>query len=316
MSPFEQISERSVKGRRLLTGDGVARARDDQEAGGRHGPLEEDAGIEAPVVLVADDDQQRHRELLQGRFHLPQHRPLGLQFTHGERMADRRMLGEHLGEFCEAARVLVLVSLARRAIGVARGGGRKVDRLEHLRRLARCGAALLDELGIGAGAVAATRRGHRQAALRIMNADMQGGRRAHGMADDVRLVDLQRIHQRDHVIAGDVLAVFGAVGRHVGRRIAALAIGDTAVRARKEPHLRLPGAIVACVFVHEDDWSALPSLFIIEASAIPCGDMRHLDPLLARPIIVCTQMNWSKVCDVSRQSSTRRACTNLRGRRE
>jgi len=38
------------------------------------------------------------------------------------------------------------------------------------------------------------------------------------MPNDMGLVDLERIHQRDDVVAGDVLAVFGAVFRHIGWR--------------------------------------------------------------------------------------------------
>ena len=45
--------------------------------------------------------------------------------------------------------------------------------------------------------------------------------------------------------------------RHVGRRIAALAVGDAAVRPGEMPHLRLPGAVVAGIFMDEDDGRAL-----------------------------------------------------------
>ncbi len=83
------------------------------------------------------------------------------------------------------------------------------------------------------------------------------------MADHMRLVDLERIHQRDNVVARDVLAVFSAVLRHIGRRIAALAVGDAAVHAREMPHLRLPGAEVASIFMHEDNGRAAASLFVI-----------------------------------------------------
>ncbi len=75
---------------------------------------------------------------------------------------------------------------------------------------------------------------------------------AHGVADDVSLVDFQGIHNRQNVIARDILAVARAIFRHVGWRITALAVGDAAVRAGEETHLHLPRAVVAGIFVHED----------------------------------------------------------------
>ena len=75
---------------------------------------------------------------------------------------------------------------------------------------------------------------------------------AHGVADDVSLVDFQGIHHRQNVIARDILAVARAIFRHVGWRITALAVGDAAVRAGEEAHLHLPRAVVAGIFVHED----------------------------------------------------------------
>jgi hypothetical protein len=115
----------------------------------------------------------------------------------------------------------------------------------------------------------------------MMDTDMQCGQGAHGMSDDMRLVDVQCVHQRDHVVAGDILTVFGAIGRHVGWRITALRISDAPVRAREEAHLRLPGAPIAGIFVHEDDRRPLPGLLEIQPNPIPRADVRHSDPLLS-----------------------------------
>jgi len=92
----------------------------------------------------------------------------------------------------------------------------------------------------------------------------------------MRLVDLESVHQRDRVVTRDVLAVTGAIGGHVGGRIAALAVGDAAMGPREMPHLRLPGAVVAGIFMHEDHRRAVAGLFVIQPSAIPRSDMRHL----------------------------------------
>ena len=89
---------------------------------------------------------------------------------------------------------------------------------------------------------------------------MQRGRSPHRMADDVRSVDAERVHHRDDVIAEMILAVFAGIVGDIGRRIAALAVGDAAMRAREMPHLRLPAAPVAGIFMHEDDRRSLRPL--------------------------------------------------------
>ena len=92
----------------------------------------------------------------------------------------------------------------------------------------------------------------------------------------MRLVDLQRIHDGDDVVAEHILGVLVGILRHVGRRVAALAVGDAAVRAGKVPHLRLPGAVVGRVFVHEYNRRAAAGFLDVEFGAVGCGDVRHL----------------------------------------
>ena len=48
------------------------------------------------------------------------------------------------------------------------------------------------------------------------------------------------------------------------------------MRAREIPHLRLPGAVIAGKFVHEDDGRARAGLFDIKRGAIRAGDLGHL----------------------------------------
>src|SRR5450631_59680 len=68
----EQIGERGVERCRLFRRNVMARTWDHQQPCGRHRPLEEHAAVDARLVLVADDHQQRHREALEGVLHLPQ----------------------------------------------------------------------------------------------------------------------------------------------------------------------------------------------------------------------------------------------------
>src|SRR5262245_44656367 len=109
----------------------------------------------------------------------------------------------------------------------------------------------------------------------MSNADVQRGQRAHRMADDVRLIDLEGIHDLGDVVAEAILAVFVGIAWNIGWRIAALAVSDAAVRAREASHLRLPGAVVRRIFVHKDDRRALPCFLIVEPRPVSRGDMRH-----------------------------------------
>jgi hypothetical protein len=86
---------------------------------------------------------------------------------------------------------------------------------------------------------------------------------AHGMAHDVRLVDLQRVHQRDNVGASEVLAIARGVVGNVRRRIAALTVGDAPIGAAEPAHLRLPGAVIAGKFMDKDDRRPGAGFFVI-----------------------------------------------------
>ena len=118
---------------------------------------------------------------------------------------------------------------------------------------------------------------------------MQRGVGAHRMPDHMRLVDLERVHDRDDVVAEMVLAVSVRIVRDIGGRIAALAVADAAVRAREMAHLRLPGAVVAGIFMHEDDRRAAAGFLVIEPNAVARGDMRHRVPR-SNPPIICTRL--------------------------
>jgi hypothetical protein len=97
------------------------------------------------------------------------------------------------------------------------------------------------------------------------------------MANDVRLVDLQCVHQRDDVRAGEVLAVARGVVGDVRRWIAALTIGDASIGAAEPAHLRLPGAVIAGKFVNKDYRRPGARLFVVQVHAIAGFDFGHND---------------------------------------
>ena len=91
----------------------------------------------------------------------------------------------------------------------------------------------------------------------------------------MRLVDLQMIQHRDHVVAEFLVAVGVGRRRHVGRRIAARRIGDAAIAPREVAHLRLPGAPVAGELVHEQERRAAARLLVVQAHIVAGGGERH-----------------------------------------
>src|SRR5215207_8308523 len=112
---------------------------------------------------------------------------------------------------------------------------------------------------------------------------MRRGEGALRQADDVRLVDLEVIEHVPGVVDRMLLAVHRFDGRDVGAGIAAEGIGDAAVAAREEPHLRLPATPVAAVFMDKQDRRALAGLFIVELHTVGRRRMRHGSPHLSPP---------------------------------
>src|SRR5215471_5623585 len=104
----KKLGQRRIECARLFGGNVMPAAWDHQEPGGRHGTLEKNAAIDAGLVFVPDDDEQRHGKFLQVGFHLPQRRPLKLEIEHRMRMTLGGMLRQHASELCIAAGILVL----------------------------------------------------------------------------------------------------------------------------------------------------------------------------------------------------------------
>src|SRR5262249_58409967 len=80
---------------------------------------------------------------------------------------------------------------------------------------------------------------------------------------------------REDVSAGNSLAVARRIVRDIRRRIAALAERDAAMGARKAAHLRLPGAVVACELMDEDNGRAGARFFVIKIHAVTGFDLWH-----------------------------------------
>ena len=187
-------------------------ARQDGQAGGGDGPLEHQGGLQAALVLVADQHQDRNAHLGQLVAERVQGGPSGLDAAHGQGAAQRGMTGQRCGELGPAARVLVLeldpgrpdrvpFGDLRRALGRERGRG------EH-----GLGAEGVGALGLGAVAGAGDHR--RADPVRVPEHEVQRGEAAHGQADHVRLADVQAIEYRDGVGDRALLRVRGRVGGH------------------------------------------------------------------------------------------------------
>ena len=108
---------------------------------------------------------------------------------------------------------------------------------------------------------------------------MKRGEAAHRQADDMSLVDLQRIEHRADVVARAILRIFFLIFRDIGGRIAARVEGDAAVVLREVTDLLLPGAKVAGKFMDEDDRNAFAGLLVIELHSVVCRQMWHEFPV-------------------------------------
>ena len=108
---------------------------------------------------------------------------------------------------------------------------------------------------------------------------MKRGETAHRQADDMRLVDLQRIEHRADVVARAILRIFFLIFRDIGWWIAARVEGDAAVILREVADLLLPRAQVAGKFVHEDNRDPFAGLFVIELHSVVCRQMWHKFPV-------------------------------------
>ncbi len=85
---------------------------------------------------------------------------------------------------------------------------------------------------------------------------MQRGKTANRQADDMRLGDRERIQHGADVVAGAILRIALGILRHIGWRVAAGVVGDTAIAPCKIADLRLEAAEVIGKLVDEDNRGA------------------------------------------------------------
>ena len=187
----DQLGHRGVERGRLLAGDGVAGARNDAAA-----PRSAPCASRTRCRRRTTRPRRRRSPAAAARTSSG---PLPSPTASAAWPADcsmisawpcARMLAQHPDEFGIAARVLVLVRLPRRRRRHSARRRPPWSPSANILPVSREAAlASSTSCRIGARAVAAAGRRHRDAALGIMDADMQRGRRAHRMADDMRLVD-------------------------------------------------------------------------------------------------------------------------------
>jgi len=125
------------------------------------------------------------------------------------------------------------------------------------------------------GTRADARERERQRAVGVLESEMRGREGALRQADDMRLGDPQMVQHVAHIADGVLLAVLRGVVGYVRARVAAERIGDAAVPAREEAHLRLPAAEIAAILVHEKDRRAGAHLLIVKLHAIRCCRLGH-----------------------------------------
>src|SRR4051812_10615729 len=184
------------------------------------------------------------------------------------------MLIELAQIFVEAARVLVLVLDAGRADPV----GTDEVRYPLLTDRLRIGARILLELRVRrrVRAVAAAGEGEGKRALRVAQTEVQRRVGSHRKPDDVRARDLQAVEHAADVVAGPLLRVAVGVLGNVGGRIATSVVCNAAVQAREVPHLRLPAAVIAAEFVHENDGRAGTGFLVMQSDAVIRFDLGHV----------------------------------------
>src|SRR5204862_3461850 len=101
---MEKILQQLVEERRLLEVDAVSAFRQHGERGRRGAALDQDARLDAGLVLVAGHDEEWHLQSGELARHVIEGRPARLHAEQRVRRAERRMLVELAHELVEAAR--------------------------------------------------------------------------------------------------------------------------------------------------------------------------------------------------------------------
>ena len=235
--------------------------------------LQEQAGLDAIVVLVAADDQGRRRHFPDRLGQGVDRRPAALKAAHGVGRAPGIVPRQRRVEVGVAARVLHQERNPARRLARRFRHFHRADRLI----LLAIGLALLAERFEVFQVRARTDAGQRQRqrALRRVEADLQRRIGAHRQPDEMRLGDFQVIEHRERVGVEMLVGVDFLRCGHVGRRVTARGIGDAAVAAREIAHLRLPIGVVGGEFVQEDDRRAGACFLEIEPDIVAGDGIGH-----------------------------------------
>ena len=179
-----------------------------------------------------------------------------------------------LHELGEAARILLLEARARRVGREALGIVRHAVLADTLGRRLGILLELLVALAVRPRAHAG--QGEGEGAVSVEAAEMRGGESALRQADDMGLGDTEVVQHVPGIVDRRLLAVLGAIGRHVRAGIAAEGVGDAAMPPGEEAHLRFPAPPVATVLVDEQDRRAAAGFLEVELHAVRRRGMRHL----------------------------------------
>src|SRR5713226_3315913 len=196
----DEFGQQRIERRRLLEIEGVAGFRKDRKPASWNRLLQEDAGLQAVIILVADYHQRRHVNLLESVFEIVERRPARLYAAHGIGRPAIGMGGEAIGEFLPTARVLVLELHAARAERIHLREFLGALLFEIIGNLQRDAAKILLEFLLAAIAGAGDRE--RQRALGCAQTNMHGAEAAHREPDDVRLVDLEPVEHGHGIVGG------------------------------------------------------------------------------------------------------------------
>ena len=116
---------------------------------------------------------------------------------------------------------------------------------------------------------------------------MQRRKPAHRDADDMRLVDPERVEHGADVVAGAVLRVARRLFGHVRGRVAAGVVGDAAVAPPEIAHLPFIAAVIVGEFMDKDDRRPRPGLLVIKPHTIIGRKLWHRSlPCLPRQPIL------------------------------
>ena len=270
----QKTLERFVEQRRLLQIQDVTGLGKHREARCRDGVFEKQAGLDAGVVLVAEDNENRQRQLSEPGFVFIERGPPGLKAALGMGRSLRIMARQRGHEFGKSTRVLGLEADPVRRLSVDFGGLRRSLRLENARVLLVAFAERLDALRLRTGADAGQRQ--RQRALGPDQPNLQRRVGPHREADEMGCFDVEMVEHGEYIVA-EMLPGEGVRRRGLGRFVSARRKSDAAVTPRQVPHLRLPAGIIGGELVNEQDRGAASGFFIVKPRLVLCAGVRHCD---------------------------------------